>query len=260
MIHPTAIIDPSAQIHPSATIGAYCTIGADVIIGEGTELKAHVNIAGPTSIGANNRIYSFCSLGEGPQDFSYNGEPTRLEIGDNNLFREYVSVSRGTVKGGSLTKIGSNGMFMAYVHIGHDCIIGDNVTFTNNTALAGHVEVGDYAGLGGYTLVHQFCRIGTRAFTGMGAAINKDVTPYTMVAGNYARAIGINKIGLQRSGFDKENIKALVKAFKICVQTRQSKDAAVEQCAELASMYPEVATFVDFVASSPRGLIKTKRA
>lgn len=259
MIHPTAIIASTAQVDSTAIIGPYCIISDNVTIGANTELKAHVNVAGPTKIGANNTIYSFCSLGEAPQDEGYQGEPTELVVGDNNLFREYISISRGTVKGGGLTKIGSHNMFMAYVHIGHDCIVGDYVNMTNNTALAGHVEVDDYARLGGYTLVHQFCRIGTSAFTGMGAAINKDVTPYTLVAGNYARAVGINKIGLQRSGFSKEAIAGLTKAFKAFAQKRQSKDAALAETEALAQQHAEVATFVNFVSSSPRGIIRTKR-
>lgn len=256
MIHPSAIIDSSAVIGEGVTIGAYAVIGAQVEIGADTRVGSHVVIHGPVRIGRDNRIFQFASLGEEPQDLSYQGEATRLEIGDRNVIREYVSFNRGTPKGGGLTRIGSDNMFMAHSHVGHDCSVGDKNVFANSASLAGHVELADQCILGGFTLVHQFTRIGSQAFTSMGSAINRDVPPYVIVSGNYARSYGINKVGLKRKGFAPELIEAISKAYKLLVRNRADRGLALEQLAPLRSQYPEVEAFSQFVLASQRGIVK----
>lgn len=256
MIHPTAIIDSSASLAEGVSVGAYSVIGPNVEIGAGTRISHHVCINGPARIGRDNRIFQFASIGEEPQDLSYKGEPTRLEIGDRNTIREFVTLSRGTPKGGGLTRIGDDNMLMAYVHIGHDCLVGNKNVFANSASLAGHVELGDQCILGGFSLVHQFSRVGSHAFTSMAAAINRDVPPFVIVSGNYARSFGINKIGLKRKGFSPELIDAIGKTYKLLVRNRVGRAEALEQLAPLAKAHPEVAMFVDFVTASKRGIVK----
>lgn len=256
MIHPTAIIDASARIADDCEIGPYTIIGADVEIGAGCRIGPHVVINGPTKIGSGNRVFQFASLGEAPQDLKYAGEPTRLEIGDNNIIREYVTMNRGTVEGGGLTKIGNDNLFMGYTHIAHDCRIADKTIFSNGASLAGHVHVGDYAILGGFTLVHQFSEIGAHAFTGMGAAVNRDVPPFVMATGNHANAVGINKNGLKRRGFSEDTIAALHKAFLLLIKQRGSREQALEQTRELAEKFPDVKLFVEFIQNSKRGVVR----
>jgi UDP-N-acetylglucosamine acyltransferase len=255
-IHPTAIIDSSANIAQDAHVGPYVVIGAEVEIGEGTRIGAHTIICGSTIVGAGNRIFQHAVLGEEPQDLGYQDEDTRLVIGEHNVIREYVSINRGTLKGGGVTKIGNDNYLMAYTHIGHDCQIGSNNIFTNSTSLSGHVEVNDHCNLGGFTLLHQFTRIGSYAFTSMGSAINLDVPPFVIVSGNYARSYGINKLGLQRKGFTPERIGAIGKAYKLLVRKRTERDQALAQLKPLAEQYSEVQLFIDFVLSSPRGIVK----
>lgn len=255
MIHPTAIIDSSANIAEDVDIGPYCVIDAEVSIDTGCEIGSHVVIKGPTEIGKNNRFFQFGSIGENPQDLKYNNEPTRLIIGDNNNFREFVTVNRGTVTGNHDTVIGNNGLFMAYVHIAHDCIVKDNVIFSNGASLAGHVTVHDNAILGGFTLVHQFAEVGTFAFTGMGTALNRDLPPYMLASGNHAQAIGINKEGLKRHGFSEDAIRALTTAFKALVKSR-NREKGMETVKPLVEKYPEVAKFVGFIVSSERGIVR----
>jgi UDP-N-acetylglucosamine acyltransferase len=258
MIHATAIIDPTAKIADNVEIGAYSIIGADVEIGSGTVIGPHVVIKGPTVIGQDNKFFQFSSVGEEPQDLKFDGEPTRLEIGDRNTFREFCTLNRGTPTGGSLTQIGHDNLFMAYCHVAHDCMVGNNIVIANNTALAGHVIVGDNARLGGFTLVHQFTRLGTSCFTSMGSVVNKDVTPYTLVSGNYAKAIGINKIGLERSGMPKETIRALHKSFRTLLYARKPREEALAEVAPLVEQFPEAKTFVDFVTNSERGVTRSR--
>jgi UDP-N-acetylglucosamine acyltransferase len=255
VIHPTAIIDPAAELADDVEVGPYTVIGPEVKIDSGTWIGSHVSIKGPTSIGKHNRIFQFSSLGEAPQDLKYNNEPTQLIIGDHNTFREYVTVNRGTVTGHGKTVIGNHGLFMAYVHVAHDCLIKDRVIFSNATSLAGHVTVNDQVILGGFTLVHQFTQVGEHAFTGMGTALNRDLPPYTMASGNYARAIGINKEGLKRRGFAPEAIRALTQCFKLLVKSHNRAEA-MQSVQALAEQYPEVRRFVDFVESSERGIIR----
>ena len=255
-IHPTAIVDPKAQIGAGVSIGAYSVIGADVEIGDNTWVGPHVVINGPTKIGKNNKIHQFSSLGEAPQDKKYNGEPTRLEIGDRNIIRECVTMNRGTPNGGGVTHIGNDGLFMAYIHVAHDCHVGNNVIFSNNASLAGHVHVGDFVILSGFTLVHQFCSIGAHAFTGMGSAISKDVPPYLMVAGNPGEPHGINKEGLKRRGFSPESIQTLRQAYKVLYRSGLSLEEASARLKTMAESTPELKIFVDFMDASKRSIIR----
>ena len=256
MIHQTAIIDPSANIADDVEVGPYTIIGANVDIGSGTWIGPHVVINGPTKIGKNNRIFQFASLGEQPQDLKYAGQATRLEVGDGNTIREYVTFNRGTEEGGGITRIGNNNLFMAYAHVAHDCIVGSHIVFANSASLAGHVEVGDNVILGGFTLVHQFSRIATRSMTSMGSAVNRDVPPYVIVSGNYAKAFGINKVGLKRAGFSDETIRAIQNAFKLLVRSHKPREEVMSQIQLLADKHPEVKMFVDFIESSKRGIVR----
>ncbi len=256
MIHQTAIIDPSAKIADGVEIGPYSIIGANVEIDAGTWIGPHVVINGPTKIGKENKIYQFASIGEAPQDLKYSGQPTRLEIGDRNTIREYVTFNRATEEGGGITQIGSDNLFMAYVHVAHDCKVGNHVVFANSSSLAGHVEVGDNAILGGFTLVHQFTRIAAHSFCSMGSAVNRDVPPYVIVSGNYAKPHGINKIGLKRRGFSDELIRAILNTYKLLVRSRKSRDEVMKEVQPLADKFPEVKVFVDFVVSSERGIVR----
>lgn len=255
-IHSTAIIDPSAKIAEGVTIGAYSVIGADVEIGANTWIGPHVVITGPTTIGSGNKIHQFASIGDAPQDLKYAGEPTRLEIGDRNTIRECVTINRGTVNGGGLTKVGSDNLLMAYIHIAHDCRIGNHAIFSNNASLAGHAHIGDYVSLGGFTLVHQFCSIGDYAFTGMGSAISKDVPPYLMISGNPAAPHGLNKVGLKRRGFSDEQIRNLTRVYKLLYRQGISLDEAKQQIAEMAENHEEVKRFADFLDESKRSIIR----
>lgn len=256
MIHPQAIVDPSANIAEGVSIGPFTVIGADVQIDSGTTVASHVVINGPTKIGKDNRIFQFASVGEKPQDLKFNDEPTELEVGDRNTIREYVTLHRGTPGGGNITKIGNDNLFMASSHVAHDCIVGDHVILANATALAGHVIVDDYAILGGYTTVHQFTRIGTHAFTGFSTAIDRDVLPFFTVAGNRARAIGINKEGLKRRGYSAETIRALQDAFKQLIKSSCSHKVALEKVEEIANLDENVRMMLDFLVASERGWIR----
>lgn len=254
MIHDTAIIDPGARLADDVSVGAYTIIGANVEIDSGTEIGPHVVINGPTKIGRENKIYQFASIGEAPQDKKYAGQPTRLEIGDQNIIREYVTFNRGTADGIGVTVIGNDNLFMAYSHVAHDCVVGDHTVFANAASLAGHVNVGDYTVLGGFTSVHQFTNIGEKAFCGLGSVITQDVPPYSTAAGNRARAIGINKEGLKRKGFSPDLIRALHKSFRELLKSSGSKSETFERLQPLCDQYPEVQRFVDFVKTSKRGI------
>lgn len=255
-IHPTAIVDPAASLGEGVCVGPYSVIGAGVEIGDGTWVGPHVVINGPTTIGKNNRIHQFASIGDAPQDLKYAGEPTRLEIGDNNTIRECVTINRGTPGGGGVTRVGNNNLLMAYIHIAHDCQVGNNVIFSNNASLAGHVHVGNFVILSGFTLVHQFCSIGDYAFTGMGSAISKDVPPYLMISGNPAAPHGLNKVGLKRRGFSEEQVRRLSQVYKILYRQGLSLDESKEKIAELAQSHEEVRRFADFIENSKRSIIR----
>ncbi len=256
MIHSQAIIDPSAKIADGVSIGPFTVIGANVEIDSGTTVASHVVINGPTKIGKDNRIFQFASVGEKPQDLKFNDEPTELIVGDRNTIREYVTLHRGTPSGGNVTRIGNDNLFMASSHVAHDCILGNNIILANATALAGHVVVDDYVILGGYTTVHQFTRIGAHAFSGFSTAIDRDVLPFFTVAGNRARAVGINKEGLKRRGYSSESIRALQGAFKLLIKSTCSHKVALEKVEELAMQDENVRKVLDFLDSSERGWIR----
>ena len=256
MIHPTAIIDETAVIADTATIGPFAVIGANVTIGANTEIGPHVVIKGTTRIGEDNRISQFASVGEDPQDLKYNGEATALEIGDRNRIREFSTINRGSAGGGGVTRIGNDNLFMAYIHIAHDCDVRNNIVFANGASLAGHVTVGDYAILAGYSGVHQFCEIGEHAFLGISSIANRDLAPYTLAVGNYADTHGINKTGLRRRGFSDATIAALHRAYKVMIRQRSSRDEAVASLEPVAKEHPEVRRFIDFIVASERGIIR----
>ncbi|MDR2166080.1 MAG: acyl-ACP--UDP-N-acetylglucosamine O-acyltransferase [Zoogloeaceae bacterium] len=255
-IHPTAIVHPGAKLGARVEIGAYSMIGAHVEIGEATWVGPHVVINGHTRIGRENRIYQFSSLGEAPQDKKYAGEPTRLEIGDNNTIREFCTFNVGTVHDAGVTRIGSDNWIMAYVHIAHDCQVGDHTIFANNAQLAGHVHIDDWAILGGYTGVHQFCHVGAHVMTAVGTVILQDVPPYLMAAGNTATPYGINVEGLKRRGFHADAITALKRAYRVLYKSGLMLEEAREKLAGMSQEQPDVQRFVDFLEHSRRGIIR----
>ena len=256
-IHPTAVIDPNATVHPSETIGPYCVIGAEVEIGAGCRIDSHVAIGGPTKIGAENHIYPFASIGMAPQDISYKGEPTRLEIGDHNVIREYVTINRGTVKGGGVTRVGSYNLIMAYTHIAHDCQIGDHIIMANAATLGGHVTVEDYATVGALCPVHHFVRIGKYAFIGGGTTVTRDVLPFSKTSAERGtRAYGLNAIGLERRGFTKERIRKIHHAYKLLLASKLNTSQALEKMKSEADRGEDVEMLIRFIESSERGVIK----
>ncbi len=256
LVHPTAVVHPHARVAADVIVGAYCVIGADVEIDAGCWLAPHVVISGDTRIGRNNRIFSFASLGEMPQDKKYRGEPTRLEIGDGNTIREYVTINRGTEQDAGVTRVGDDNWIMAYVHIAHDCVIGDHTVLANNATLAGHVQVGDYVTLGGATLVHQFCRIGDYAFSAYGARINKDVPPFITVSEGKAHPRGLNSEGLRRNGFDEARIRALKDAYRLLYREGLALDQAVGQLAALDDPHGDIARLQAFVSGCRRSIVR----
>jgi UDP-N-acetylglucosamine acyltransferase len=256
VIHSTALIDPDARIAEDVCIGAYSVIGAGVEIGSGCEIASHVVIEGPTRIGNNNRFFQFASIGAEPQDKKYNGEATTLEIGDNNLFRESVTVNRGTVQGGGVTRIGSNNWVMAYVHIAHDCLIGNDNIFANNASLAGHVEIDDHVILGGFTLVSQFNRIGAHAFSAMGSVISRHVPPYVLVSGHMAEPVGINTEGLKRRGFSERQIRNIRQAYKLVYRSGLRLEVAQKEIQNIPSEAKELDCFIAFLEAQQGGIIR----
>jgi UDP-N-acetylglucosamine acyltransferase len=255
-IDPRAIVDPAACLADDVEIGPWTIVGADVEIGAGTVIASHVVIKGPTRIGRDNRILQFSTVGEDTPDLKYKGEPTRLVIGDRNVIREGVTIHRGTVQDRGETTIGDDNLLMAYVHIGHDSVIGNHCILVNNASLAGHVAVGDWAILSGYTLVHQFCRIGAHAFTGAGAFVSKDVPPYVMIAGSPAEAKNINVEGLKRRGFSGEAINALRRAYKVIYRQGLTVDEALAGLRDMAVAHPEVQPLIDSLQGSTRGIVR----
>jgi UDP-N-acetylglucosamine acyltransferase len=256
MIHSTAIVSDKANIAADVEIGAYTVIGDGVEIGRGTRIGSHVVINGPTTIGEENRIYQFASIGDDPQDKKYAGEPTKLTIGDRNTIREFCTFSRGTVQDKGETVMGDDNWIMAYVHVAHDCIIGSKTIMANNATLAGHVHVGDWAILGGFSGAHQFCRIGAHAFLGMYSGVNRDVSAYTTVSGQPAVARGINSEGLKRRGFSAEQISNIKHAYRIVYRQGKRKEEATDEVAELARTQPELELFLDSLRNSERGLTR----
>jgi len=254
VIDKTAVIDPQAIIAKNVHIGPYSVIGADVEIGEGTRIGPHVVIQGPTRIGCDNQIFQFSSIGAAPQDLKFKGEQTYLEIGDRNIIREFCTLNRGTVQDKGLTRIGNDNLLMAYVHIAHDCVIGNHTIFANNASLAGHVIVEDYAILSGFSGVFQFCRVGAHSFAATNAVIIKDVPPFVKVSGYYAKPFGLNIVGLQRIGFDKETITALRRAYKIIYRNGLTTNQALEELQKME--LPQVKRLVDFISSSTAGIVR----
>jgi UDP-N-acetylglucosamine acyltransferase len=256
-LHPTAIIDARAKVHPTCKIGPYCVIGPDVELGEGCELISQVAIQGPTKAGTNNRFYPFCAIGMAPQDLSYAGEPTRLEIGDHNQIREGVTISRGTSKGGGLTRLGSHTLVMAYCHIAHDCRIGDHVIMANGATLGGHVVVEEWAVVGALCPVHHFVRIGTHSFVGGGTTITRDVLPFSKtVAARNTHAYGLNAIGLERHGFSPERIRKIHHAYRVLLASKLNTSQALEKLKAETEAGNDVERLIRFIQASERGVIK----
>ena len=255
-IHATAIVDPKAELASDVEVGAYSIIGADVKIDSGTCIGAHVVVNGHTSIGKNNQIFQFSSLGEAPQDKKYLGEPTRLEIGDNNTIREFCTFNRGTVQDQGVTKIGNNNWIMAYVHIAHDCHVRNNTILANNSSLAGHVELYDHAILGGFTLIHQFCKVGEHVITAVGSVVFKDIPPYVTAAGYDAKPHGINAEGLKRRGFSADNIANIKRAYKTLYRQSLTLEEAKLALVEQTLSAPELQILLDFLSLSTRGIVR----
>jgi UDP-N-acetylglucosamine acyltransferase len=256
LIDERAVIDSTAKIASDVTIGPYTVIGPDVEIGAGTWIGPHVVINGPTVIGADNRIFQFASIGDAPQDKKYRDEPTRLEIGDRNVIREYCTINRGTTQDEGVTRVGHDNWIMAYVHIAHDCQIASNTIFANNASLAGHVRVEEFAILGGFTLVHQFCNIGAHCFTAMNSVISKDVPPFVMVSGHMAKPHGLNTEGLKRRGKSPETLQKLRQAYKTLYRSNLTLAQAIDALAEMSADCDEVAELVTFLRNSARGIVR----
>jgi UDP-N-acetylglucosamine acyltransferase len=255
-IHPTAIVHPAANIGAGVSVGAYSVVDQHVEIGAGTSIGHHCVITGRSKIGRENRIFHFCSIGEEPQDKKYDEEATRLEIGDGNTIREYCTLNTGTAQDSGVTRVGCDNWIMAYVHVAHDCVVGDHTVFANNATLAGHVHVGDWAILGGFTGVHQFCRVGAHSFCGVGTVLLQDLPPFVICAGNPAEPRSINAEGLKRRGFSAESIAAIKRAYKTLYRNGLSFDQARAQIAESAVAVPELAPLASFLADSGRGVIR----
>jgi len=256
VIHPTALIDRKASLDSSVSVGAYSIVGADVEIGAGSWIGPHVVLDGHTRIGADNRIHPFSSIGGPPQDKKYAGEPTRLEIGDRNVVREYCTFNLGTVQDAGVTRLGDDNWIMAYVHLAHDCRVGNNTIFANNAQIAGHVEVGDFAVLGAFTAVHQFVSIGAHSLTAMGTILLRDLPPYVTASGNTAAPHGINAEGLKRRGFEPKTLSALRAAYKTLYRSALPLEEARVELREQARAVPELMVLVDFLDRSRRGIIR----
>ena len=260
LIHATALVDPKAQIAPNVSIGPYSVIGAEVCIDAGTEIGPHVCIQGRTRIGRDNRIHAFCSLGGVPQDKKYAGEPTELQIGDRNTIREYCTLNLGTAQDAGVTRLGSDNWIMAYVHLAHDCQVGNHTVFANSAQLAGHVHVGDWAILGGYTGVHQFVRIGEHVMTGISSVVTQDVPPFVLLGGSPAVPHGINAEGLRRRGFEADRIAVLREAYRklyrqgLALQEARSALTVLQR--EHAGSHDDLARLLSFLADSKRGIVR----
>lgn len=256
MIHPSAIIHPSADIGENVSIGPFSIIGEDVRIGTGTVIDSHVVVDRWTDIGCDNHIFQFASIGAEPQDLKYQGEKTILKIGDRNRIREFVTLNRGTPGGGGLTQIGNDNLFMSYSHVAHDCRVGEQVILANGATLAGHVEVEDYAILGGLSAVHQFCRIGCHTMTSGGAMITQDILPFTVAQGDRAKMMGLNLVGLKRRGFPPATIRGIKQAYRLLLRSGLRMEEALRQIEEDLEMTPELQHFVEFVRNSQRGIAR----
>lgn len=255
-IHETAIIESTAKIGKNVSVGPFSYIGHDVELGDNCIVESHVVIKGPSVIGSGNHFFQFASIGEACQDKKYAGEPTRLIIGDNNVFRESVTVHRGTIQDNSETIIGSNNLLMVNVHVAHDCVVGDDNIFANNVTIAGHVHVGNNVILGGLAAIHQFCKVGSHSFAGGGAIILRDIPPYVMISGTKHVPQGINSEGLRRRGFEKDTIMQIKRAYKAIYRDGNTAEQAVAILKEMATTTPEVSLLADFIENSERGIIR----
>lgn len=256
MIHPSAIIDPDARLADDVEIGPFAVIGADVEIGAGCVIGPHTVVRGPTRMGCHNRVFQFASIGEECQDKKYRGEATRLEIGDHNVFREGVTVHRGTQQDQGVTRIGSHGLFMAYAHVAHDCVIGDHVIMANQATLGGHVHIGDHVILGGLSAVHQFCRVGAYAMCGGGSIITKDIAAFVMISGNPAATHGLNAEGMKRRGFDADTVSELRHAYRLVFRSKKTLAQALEQLAQQSDRSRWLDVFIESLTSASRGLTR----
>jgi len=255
-IHPTAVIDPGAELGDGVTVGPYAVIGPEVRIGDGSEVMSGAQIEGPTVLGRDNVVFPHACIGLAPQDLKFAGERSELRIGDRNRFREFCTVHRGTAGGGGLTTIGDDNLFMVYSHVAHDCHVGSHTVFVNNATLGGHIEVGDWAVIGAFTSVHQFCRVGAHAYTGGYSVLTRDALPFVKTVGIKPACYGINRIGLERRGFTAASLRALEQAYRILVRSRQPLDKALAQLRQELADDPHVGLLIDFVSSSQRGVIR----
>jgi len=255
-IHPTSLIAEGARVGEDCFIGPFCTVGQNVELGSGVRLDSHVVVDGSTSIGDETHIYPFVSIGLGPQDLKYAGEPTRTEIGKRNQIREFVTVHRGTEGGGGLTKLGDDNLLMAQAHVAHDCQLGSNIIMANAATLAGHVEIADRASVGAYSGVHQFCRVGVEAFVGGYSVVVKDAMPFAVIQGNHAKCYGANRVGLRRKGYSPETINKLNHAFHLLLNSKLNTTQAVDRIRDEIADCPEVNVLIDFIESSQRGVVK----
>ena len=255
-IHPTAIIDPRAELGPDVSVGAYTLIGPDVVVGARCIIGPHVVMKGPTRIGEDNQIFQFAAIGDAPQDKKYKGEPTRLELGDRNIVREYVTLNRGTTKDQCVTRIGDDNLFMAYAHVAHDCVVGNQCVLANHATLGGHVQLGDWVIMAGLSAVHQFCKVGAHAFIANYTAVTRDVPPYVMAVGQPAAAHSINSEGLKRRGYTAEQIRNLRNAFRTLYRSGLKLTDAAERLQALAGEQPELQPIVDFLATSTRSIVR----
>ncbi|HUL35218.1 MAG TPA: acyl-ACP--UDP-N-acetylglucosamine O-acyltransferase [Candidatus Eisenbacteria bacterium] len=256
-IHPQAIVSPEAKLGADVHIAAYAVVGAGVGLGDGCELHEHAVVRGPSKFGAGNVFHPFCVIGGDPQDYTFGGETVELSVGDENIFREYVTISRGTVKGGGITRVGNKNFFLAYSHVGHDCQIGSNTLFVNGATLAGHVTVQDFVTLGAFSPVHQFCRLGRYSYIGAATVITQDVPPFSLVVTEReTRCFGPNTIGLERKGFSPERIKTLQKAFRLLTRSKKNTSQALEELRATMTGSEDVKELVEFVQTAERGIVK----
>ena len=256
LIHPTAVVEKGAELGSNVSVGPYSVIGSNVKVGDGTQILSQVSIDGHTTIGENNKVFPFTAIGGEPQSISYKGEPTEVRIGNNNVFRENITVNRGTLDDEGITRIGDNNLFMAYVHIAHDCQLGSELLFSNNASLAGHVHVADYVVLAGYTLIHQFVNIGQHSFCGVNTYCIQDIPPFMLVSGNKAITHGINVRGLRRRGFSKEDTLELKRAYKLIYRSGHTMKHALEELGSREWESEHVATLSEFIAGSKRGVVR----
>ena len=257
LIHPQAIVSPEAKLGADLRIGAYAVVGEGVELGDGCVLHEHAVVRGPSKFGAGNVFHPFCVIGADPQDYTFRGERVELEAGDENIFREYVTISRGTVKGGGVTRVGSKNFFLAYSHVGHDCQIGSNTLFVNGATLAGHVTVQDFVTIGAFSPVHQFCHLGRYSYIGASTVITQDVPPFSLiVTERETRCFGPNTIGLERKGFSPERIKTLQKAFRVLTRSKKNTSQALEEMRKTMVASDDVKELLEFVEKAKRGIVK----